>query len=60
MKRTFNLCDRPGQCCPKLITSRIGKNLSFGVTDDYDGEIRLTDDQARLLAFQILKELGKK
>ena len=60
MKTTFNLCGRKNGCCPTLVTSRNKKKLSFKIADDYDGEVQLTRDQARLLAFQILEELGKK
>lgn len=60
MKTTFNLCDRPGQCCPKLVVDRTGKDLNFQIADDYGGKVKLTDDHARLLALRILEELGKK
>ena len=60
MKTTFNLCERPGRCCPRLVTNRTGKDLSFQIADDAGGEVKLTGDEARLLAFQILEELGKK
>lgn len=59
MKTTFNLCERPGGCCPKLVADRTGEDLSFQIVDDYGGKVKLTDNHARLLALRILEELGK-
>lgn len=58
--KTYNLCERPGGCCPKLVVDRSGKDLKFQIADDNDGTVHLTRDQARLLALRVLEELGKK
>jgi len=55
--KTINLCGK-GKCCPKLVITR-DKNLKFKITDDYEGTVKLTDDEARNLALSILRELGK-
>lgn len=57
MRKEFSLCDRPGDCCPKLAVNRSGKSLSFQLVGDDGAEIRLTKGQARSLAMQIFKEL---
>ena len=55
--KTINLCGR-GKCCPKLYIMR-NKKLSFQVTDDFNGSVQLTSDEARNLALAILKEVEK-
>ena len=57
MRKVINLCGR-GSCCPKLYIMR-NKKLSFEVTDDFDGSVQLTSDEARNLALAILDEVGK-
>jgi len=54
--KTINLCGNKGRCCPKLVITR-DKKLRFQITDDYEGIVKLTDDEARNLALSILHEL---
>lgn len=56
--KTINLCNR-GDCCPKLITERIGRDLKFHLVDDDGTEIILDSETARNLALAIFKELGQ-
>lgn len=43
------LCHRPGRCCPVYHESDDGNLVS--ITDDNDGEVKLTKEQ-----FDVLKE----
>lgn len=56
---TINLCGRPScGSCPKLVITR-GKKKRFKITDDYGGEVNLTDDEVRNLALAIFAEMKR-
>ena len=40
------LCGRPGKCCPTV--EKIEEDL-FVIRDDYDGMVKLTNEQIELL-----------
>jgi len=57
--KTINLCGGKS-CCPKLAVHTKGNKTTFVVTDDYNGEVKLTADEARNFALEVLREVGKK
>ena len=44
-KDTVVLCRKGSKCCPVVTTTESG----YTITDDYDGKVQLTKDEAQML-----------
>ncbi len=54
-ENTVVLCGRGKSCCPVVETITDG----YTISDDYEGKVKLTKEEAKMLVNHLLNELNK-